>query len=36
LKWLLGILAGGGIACFVGLVDDLMNIRPWEAFQAGD
>jgi UDP-GlcNAc:undecaprenyl-phosphate GlcNAc-1-phosphate transferase len=30
LKWLLGILAGGGIACFVGLVDDLMDIRPWQ------
>ena len=24
LTWLLGILAGAGIACFVGLVDDLM------------
>ena len=32
LKWLLGILAGGGIACFVGLVDDLMDIRPWQKF----
>ena len=30
LKWLLGILAGGGVACFVGLVDDLMDIRPWQ------
>jgi UDP-GlcNAc:undecaprenyl-phosphate GlcNAc-1-phosphate transferase len=32
LTWLLGILAGGGIACFVGLVDDLMDIRPWQKF----
>ena len=32
LKWLLGILAGGGIACFVGLVDDLMDIKPWQKF----
>jgi UDP-GlcNAc:undecaprenyl-phosphate GlcNAc-1-phosphate transferase len=30
LKWMLGILAGAGIACFVGLVDDLMDIRPWQ------
>ncbi|MEE9371237.1 MAG: MraY family glycosyltransferase, partial [Sedimentisphaerales bacterium] len=28
LKWLLGILAGGAIACFVGLADDIFNIRP--------
>ena len=32
LTWLLGILAGAGIACFVGLVDDLMDIRPWQKF----
>jgi UDP-GlcNAc:undecaprenyl-phosphate GlcNAc-1-phosphate transferase len=32
LKWLLGILAGGGIACFVGLVDDILDIRPWQKF----
>jgi len=30
LKWLLGILGGGTIACVVGLVDDLLNIRPWQ------
>lgn len=30
LKWLLGILAGAGIACFVGLVDDILDIRPWQ------
>jgi UDP-GlcNAc:undecaprenyl-phosphate GlcNAc-1-phosphate transferase len=30
LKWLLGILAGAAIACFVGLVDDILDIRPWQ------
>jgi len=28
LKWLLGILGGGVIACFVGLADDLFNMKP--------
>ena len=28
LKWLLGILAGGTIACFVGLTDDIFEITP--------
>ncbi len=28
LKWLLGILAGGAIACFVGLTDDIFDIKP--------
>ena len=28
LKWLLGILAGGVIACFVGLTDDIFDIKP--------
>jgi len=28
LKWLLGILAGGMIACFVGLADDIFDIKP--------
>ena len=32
LWWLLGILAGAGIACFVGLVDDILDIRPWQKF----
>lgn len=32
LRWLLGILAGAGIACFVGLVDDLMDLRPRKKF----
>lgn len=30
LSWLLGILAGAAIACFVGLVDDILDIRPWQ------
>lgn len=28
LKWLLGILAGGAIVCFVGLADDIFDLRP--------
>ncbi len=28
LKWLLGILAGGVIACFVGLADDIFDLKP--------
>jgi len=32
LKRLLGILAGGVIACFVGLTDDLFNIKPHHKF----
>ncbi|MBU2596806.1 MAG: hypothetical protein KJ757_04510, partial [Planctomycetes bacterium] len=28
LKLLVGILAGASVACFVGLVDDLFDIRP--------
>jgi UDP-GlcNAc:undecaprenyl-phosphate GlcNAc-1-phosphate transferase len=30
LRWLLGILAGSAIACFVGVVDDILNIKPWQ------
>jgi len=30
LKWLLGILAGSAIACFVGLADDILDIKPWQ------
>jgi UDP-GlcNAc:undecaprenyl-phosphate GlcNAc-1-phosphate transferase len=30
LKWLLGILAGGAIACFVGLADDIFDIKPMQ------
>jgi len=29
LRWLLGILAGGGVACFIGLIDDIFDIRPF-------
>ncbi|MHC4215216.1 MAG: glycosyltransferase family 4 protein [Planctomycetota bacterium] len=28
-QWLLGILGGGTIACFVGLADDIVDIKPW-------
>jgi UDP-GlcNAc:undecaprenyl-phosphate GlcNAc-1-phosphate transferase len=28
LKWLLGILGGGIIACFIGLADDIFDITP--------
>ena len=28
LKWLLAVLAGGAIACFVGLADDILDIKP--------
>ncbi len=26
--WLMGVLAGGAIACLVGLVDDIFNLKP--------
>lgn len=29
-KWLLGILGGCGIACFIGVVDDIFDIKPWQ------
>ena len=32
LKWLLGILAGGTIACFVGLTDDIFELTPTKKF----
>lgn len=28
LKWLLGILFGGAIACFIGLADDIFDMKP--------
>ena len=28
LRWFLGVLAGAAIACFVGLADDILNLRP--------
>lgn len=27
-RWMLGILAGGSIACFIGVVDDILDIKP--------
>ena len=32
LKWLFGILAGGMLACFVGLADDIFGIKPAKKF----
>ena len=29
-KWLLGILGGGAIACFIGVLDDIFDIKPWQ------
>ena len=29
-KWLLGALCGGAIACFIGLVDDIFEIKPMQ------
>jgi UDP-GlcNAc:undecaprenyl-phosphate GlcNAc-1-phosphate transferase len=28
--WLIGILAGAAITCFLGLVDDIFDIKPWQ------
>jgi len=28
-SWLLGILGAGTIACFVGVADDILEIKPW-------
>jgi len=28
IRWLLGIIAGAAISCFVGVVDDIFNISP--------
>lgn len=30
MKLLIGILAGASVACFVGLIDDLFNIQPFQ------
>jgi UDP-GlcNAc:undecaprenyl-phosphate/decaprenyl-phosphate GlcNAc-1-phosphate transferase len=30
LRWLLGILAGAAVACFVGVTDDILNIKPMQ------
>jgi UDP-GlcNAc:undecaprenyl-phosphate GlcNAc-1-phosphate transferase len=29
-RWLLGIAAGGTIACVVGIIDDVVDIKPWQ------
>jgi len=29
-KWLFGILTGGAIACFIGLADDILDIKPYQ------
>jgi len=29
-KWLLSIIAAGAIACVVGCIDDITDIRPWQ------
>lgn len=29
-RWLLGVLAGGAVACFIGVVDDIFDISPWK------
>ncbi|MFH1370592.1 MAG: MraY family glycosyltransferase [Planctomycetota bacterium] len=29
-KWLLGIIIAGAIACVVGCIDDIVDIRPWQ------
>ncbi|UCF16431.1 MAG: undecaprenyl/decaprenyl-phosphate alpha-N-acetylglucosaminyl 1-phosphate transferase, partial [Phycisphaerales bacterium] len=29
-KWLLGILAGGTIACLIGLADDILDLKPYQ------
>jgi len=28
--WLFGVLTGGAVACFVGLVDDLFDLKPYQ------
>ena len=28
--WLIGILTGAAITCFIGLVDDIFDIKPWQ------
>jgi UDP-GlcNAc:undecaprenyl-phosphate GlcNAc-1-phosphate transferase len=28
-RWLMSVLTGSAIACFVGLIDDVYNLKPW-------
>ncbi|OGP64895.1 MAG: hypothetical protein A2169_13300 [Deltaproteobacteria bacterium RBG_13_47_9] len=30
LTWLIGVAAGAAIACFIGLVDDIFDTKPWQ------
>ncbi len=30
LAWLFGVLAGGAIVCFVGLIDDIFDLKPYQ------
>ncbi len=29
-RWLFGVLAGGSIACFIGLADDILDMKPYQ------
>lgn len=29
-NWLIAVLVGSAIACFIGLVDDIFDIKPWQ------
>jgi len=29
-KWLFGVLAGGTVACFIGLADDILDMKPYQ------
>jgi len=29
-RWLFGVLAGGAIACFIGLADDILDMKPYQ------
>jgi len=29
-KWLFGVLAGGAVACFIGLADDILDMKPYQ------
>jgi len=29
-RWLLGVAAGGTIACAIGIIDDVVDIKPWQ------
>jgi UDP-GlcNAc:undecaprenyl-phosphate GlcNAc-1-phosphate transferase len=29
-RWLTGVLAGGSVACFIGLADDILDMKPYQ------